>query len=138
MGDELVMDASVAVKCLIAEEGSVAALALSVSGPMIVAPALVRLELASVIARKTRKGEIPADAAARLLDDAALLFDLTAPTEPLVARALALAVEHGFSVYDAIYLALAETRGTHVVTADVKLAARARAAGLGGLVQTLA
>jgi predicted nucleic acid-binding protein len=45
---------------------------------------------------------------------------------------------HGFSVYEAIYVSLAEARSMPVLTADAKLAARARSAGRGALVTVLA
>jgi predicted nucleic acid-binding protein len=65
-----------------------------------------------------------------------LLTDV-APSDALAAAAFELAADHGFSAYDAAYLALAEATNTTVLTADLRLADRARTAGLGHLVATL-
>ena len=124
MNDELVMDASVAVKCLIAEEQSDAAVALSLSGPSIVAPRLRPPGAASVVAKKVRRGEIPPEDRCAAFAGRGPAVRRDRSREPLIARAFELATEHGFSVYDGIYLALAEIRKTRVVTADAKLASK--------------
>jgi predicted nucleic acid-binding protein len=134
MPGELVMDASVAVKCLIDEDDSRAALSIALSGVVVSVPAFINLELASVLTKKVRRGEIPQSVGADLLADAVNLFDQTFPDEPLVGRAFELAAGHGFSAYDGLYLALAEARDAQIVTADEKLIGRARAAGLASLV----
>ncbi len=43
---------------------------------------------------------------------------------------LAIAVTHGFSAYDAVYLTLAQERGLPLATLDRKLAGAARAKGV--------
>jgi predicted nucleic acid-binding protein len=48
-----------------------------------------------------------------------------------------LARDYGVSAYDGIYLALAEIAGAPLLTSDVRLIRRVRAAGLGGLVRPL-
>ncbi|MEI9965094.1 MAG: type II toxin-antitoxin system VapC family toxin [Caulobacteraceae bacterium] len=131
------MDASVAVKCLVAEDDSDAALAVSLSGAIIVAPELIYVELASVLAKKTWRGEITAGDGATLMSRAAHLFDETVDDRALAARAFDLAAEHRMSAYDSLYLALAERRRARVITADRKLVERARAAGLGKMVSLL-
>jgi predicted nucleic acid-binding protein len=52
------------------------------------------------------------------------------PLAPLVGPALALAVDHGLSLYDGCYLALAEAEQVVLVTADGRLAAAATNAEL--------
>ena len=113
----LVVDASVAIKWLVEEEGSEAALALK--GRDLAAPALLRVEAANVlrtlVARKAAKR-----------DEALELFVLlqSAPVtivdhdDTLEARALRLALDLGHPVYDCVYLALAERMGRVLVTAD--------------------
>jgi predicted nucleic acid-binding protein len=60
------------------------------------------------------------------------------PAAELCDVAFRLAAEHGFSAYDAAYVALAKARGIQVLTADLKLFERAVAAGIGSLVRALA
>lgn len=45
------------------------------------------------------------------------------PVEQLVAVAMPIALERGLSVYDAVYVVLAETADAILVTADRRLAA---------------
>ena len=59
------------------------------------------------------------------------------PMAPLRERAFDLAMLHGISAYDGSYLALAEMRGSRLVTADIRLARSARQAGLGSLLSVL-
>ena len=137
MPDELVIDASVAAKVFFTEAGSEAARDLALSGVRFIAPDLITLEIASVAAKYVRRGETTVGHGLEALQALPDLIDHLAPLGGLGERALELAVTHGFSAYDASYLALAEARGVQVVTADEKLARRASAAGLGDLVRTL-
>ena len=60
----IVVDASVAVKWLLPEAGAEAARRMLDSGAELVAPALIRVEVAAAIAHKSRFGELdPPDAA---------------------------------------------------------------------------
>jgi predicted nucleic acid-binding protein len=138
MADELVIDASVAAKCFLIEQGSEEAWVLANSPVVFIAPELVMLELAGIAAKKVRGGEIGHDAGAVMLDSAPRLFDEFAPNQPHLARAFELASRHSISVCDGLYLALAEARRTVLVTADMKLVERALAAGLAALVRPLA
>ncbi len=111
------MDASVALKWLVEEPGSEAALALK--GHDLAAPALLRIEAANVLRTLVVRGVAdPAQA----LDLLGLLQ--TAPVtiveadDRLEVRALDLALDLGHPVYDCLYLALAERTGRTLVTAD--------------------
>lgn len=129
-----VVDASVAIKWVIQEAGTEAALRLL--GHELIAPDLLVAECANILWRKQRLGEISAreaGLAARLLERAEL--DLV-PMRRLLDRATALAIALDHPGYDAIYLALAETTGRAFVTADLRLARKA--AGGAATVLTLA
>ena len=129
-----VVDASVAIKWVIQEAGTEAALRLL--GHELIAPDLLVAECANILWRKQRLGEISAreaGLAARLLERAEL--DLV-PMRRLLDRATALAIALDHPAYDAIYLALAETTGRAFVTADLRLARKA--AGGAATVMTLA
>ncbi len=137
MPDELVIDASVAAKIFFTEDGSEAARTLAASGQRFSAPEFIALEIASIGAKYARKGEIDVDHGTLAIQSLSELIDHFEPVLNLGERALILAVEHGFSVYDASYLALAEMRQCKVITADRKLHLRAQEVGLGALTRLL-
>ena len=137
MAAEIVVDASVAAKLFFLEAGSEAARALALSEARLIAPDLLRIEMASIAARRVRADgldEARAGRAVSALDEIVAEFR---PAADLAERAFTLAARHGVSAYDATYLALAEQRGTVVVTADLRLVAKARSAGLGAHVRPL-
>jgi predicted nucleic acid-binding protein len=137
MADELVLDASVAAKCFFTEDGSDEARALVLSGARLIAPELIFAEIASVAAKGVRRGLIPNALARDAVAGLRNLLDETKPIADVAPRAFAMAAAHGLSAYDGCYLALAEARGTQMVTADAKLVTRATEAGLAALVRTL-
>jgi predicted nucleic acid-binding protein len=118
---KIVIDASVALKWVIPEVGSDAAVNLRSSE--LIAPALWLAEVANALWRHVVRGELDRDEAQVLL---ALLQ--TAPItnsdiEADMQSALALANELAHPIYDCIYLALALRENTHVVTADRRFVA---------------
>ncbi len=133
MADEVVIDASVAAKCFFSEVGSDEARRFVAAGAVLIAPDLIFAEIASVASKKVRRGEITEQLGRDAVEALADLLDEIAPTRGLVRRAFDLAADHGFSAYDGVYLALAESRMIRVVTADLKLIDRTCVAGLAGL-----
>jgi predicted nucleic acid-binding protein len=132
-----VLDASIAVKCLIEEMDSELARAAVAGHAEWTAPDLIFLEVASVALKSMRRGLLDRSQAGAMVARLPRLLAATAPSDSLAAAAFELAADHGFSAYDAAYLALADATGSAVLTADLKLAERARTAGLGHLVTTL-
>jgi len=120
----IVIDASVAIKWVIEEEGTAAALALR--GQNLAAPDLINAECANILWKKTRLGELSADEAVfagRLLSNAEIEM---IPTRSLVEAAIQIAVELDHPAYDCVYLALAEQRDADFITADTRLLRKAR------------
>ncbi len=113
----MIVDASVAFKWLMVEEGSELAAALVGSGRLI-APDLIASELANAMWKKCARNQLSAvpDAFARVLD----LFDTIEPTAPLMSRATEIALSLNHPAYDCFYLATAELHDDHVVTADLR------------------
>lgn len=124
------MDASVAIKWVIAEPGTAEALALL--GNRLLAPALLHVECANILWKKVRRREISATEAGiavRLLTNFGI--ELCSP-EPEINRVLELAVSLDHPAYDCVYLALAEARGVPLITADERLIRVVRAVGQSG------
>ena len=134
MGDEVVLDASIAAKCFFEEPGQDAAIALVLSGRTLLAPELIFAEVASLAAKKVRRSEVAQDVARDAVNRVGELLSEVAPISGLAAQAFDYAVGHGFSAYDSLYLALAKARGARLATADDRLAARATQVGLGDLI----
>jgi predicted nucleic acid-binding protein len=127
-----VVDASVAVKWLLPERGSDEAQALLDSGESLAAPALIVVEVAAAIARKSRRREV-------IGPDAQSAFDLwlkslaagvieLVPDRLALERAFRLAATLEHPLQDCVYLAVAERITGRFVTADARFAAKANKA----------
>jgi predicted nucleic acid-binding protein len=119
-----IVDASVALKWVIDEEGSEAASALAAES--LISPSIILAECANALWAKALRREITA---AEVLERLALLRAapvLLVPLEELVEDATRLAVTLGHPVYDCLYLALAVRENTRLVTADQQFARVAR------------
>ena len=121
MNPLLVVDASVAVKWYVPEVlAAEAARVRAGPGPMR-APEFLDPEVANILWKKVRKGDITrAQADAALAHLAAAPIPRT-PDAGLVAPAFDLAVQTGRTVYDCLYLALAVRLNGRMVTADDRL-----------------
>jgi predicted nucleic acid-binding protein len=116
----LVIDASIAVKWVVEEEGTAEALALRRKAKLI-APDLLVPECANIFWKKVQRKELTldeADLAARLLQGADLEL---VPMRPLLDAATKLAVALDHPAYDCTYLALAIERDCRFITADGRL-----------------
>lgn len=115
----LVIDASVAIKWIVTEEGTDDALALR--GLEFVAPDLIGLECANSLWKNARRGVISSETAlggARALQLAEIEL---VPTRPLLRHATELALQLDHPAYDCAYLALAIREDCPLVTADNRL-----------------
>ena len=131
----VVIDASVAVKWVVPEPGTPAALALR--RQRLFAPDLLIPECANVLWKKVRRKELTeseALLAAKLIERADVQLERMRPLlEP--ATRLAVALDH--PAYDCIYLALAEAMGAAFVTADVTLYRKVSLTGLADRIRLL-
>lgn len=135
--EPLVLDASVIVKCFLIEQDSDNARIAVAQRDDWIAPDLLFLEVASVAVKSLRRGLIDRTLADAMVAMSSRLVTTTVPSSALYKEAFRLAADHGFSPYDAAYLALAISHDRSVLTADGKLADRARNAGLGRFVRLL-
>ena len=116
-----VVDASVAVKWLIAEPLSEESARLLEADVTLLAPDLLFAEATSALAAKHRHGELDAEEFADAVD----LLRTAPVSTPLSMRRLVpssarLARDLGHPVYDCVYLALAIHENQPVVTADTR------------------
>ncbi len=118
----LVIDASVALKWFVAEEGTEAAEAIAARHELI-APELVVAEVCNGPWKFERLGRLP-PAAAEAVASVIEYFDDLFVITPLAPRAAAIARELDHPVYDCFYLALAEGQNAPLVTADRRLVGR--------------
>ena len=117
----LVVDASVALKWFVDEEGSPEAGSLLTGGIILIAPDLIMPEICNGTWKLVRRGmmdQIQQTAAVTRLPS---MLDELAPTGPLAPRAAAISMLLDHPAYDCFYLALAEQRGATMVTADRRL-----------------
>ena len=132
----LVIDASVAVKLLVDEDG--AALATFVYRTFdLLAPALLLAECSNILWKKARKGEL---SNAEAITRSAMLTRTNIvlhPMEPLVEAATREAIRLDHPAYDCFYLALAAAEDCPFVTADERLVRKVEAAGGGPEVRLL-
>jgi predicted nucleic acid-binding protein len=125
----IVVDASAAVKWFLPEAGSEEAERLLTGSRKLLAPDLIRIEVAGALVRRVRLGELTVEQARLLV--AAWVRAITAsavtlvPAEDDMEQAVELALRLGHPLADCLYLALAMRLDVPLVTADRKFAARA-------------
>lgn len=115
---DVVVDASVALKWVVDEEGSEAAAALATLD--LCSPELFLAESANALWAKRRRGELTASEAAERMRLLRIAPVELIPLEDLVEAAILLALRLGHPVYDCFYIAVALQRGGIVVTADTR------------------
>lgn len=125
----IVVDASVAAKWVLPEAGSDAANAI-LSGPEdLLAPDIIRIEVAGAVTRRVRLNQLSAARAQRICDRWLAALSTGAIALDATQTHLTRAIEHALSLRhplaDCIYLAVAERYGARLVTADRTLYQRA-------------
>jgi predicted nucleic acid-binding protein len=129
----VVVDASVAVKWFVPEELSADARGLLATEYQLFAPDLLWAELGNVLWKKHRRRELDQRTASRLLRDFSRVPIEFHTAERWSEAALDLAIRHGVTVYDGLYLAMAAGNGCPLVTADRRLHEACR----GGVLRSL-
>ena len=115
-----VLDASVAIKWFIPEIHSDMARYVSRLQARLHVPSFIRLEMGSVLAKKIRREELARDEGDVILKEFSQLPLQYHPDERLFHAGYALALVTHQSLYDCLYLALAETIDGALITADRK------------------
>lgn len=115
----IVVDASIVVTAL-ADDGDDGDRARNrLRGEQLIAPYLIDLEVTAAWRRLAAAGDLDDRRARLALDDLRSLRVQRLPHTPLLGRCWEL--RHSLTVYDAAYVALAETMGLTLLTADRRL-----------------
>ena len=126
----IVVDASIAAKWYLNEPGSAEAAALLTSAAILIAPALIRVEVNGAILRRYREGKLSLERA----KEACGLWDTDlvsgalrlVPDNDLILPARDIAFQMRHAIQDCLYLAAAvETGAARLVTADPTFHTRA-------------
>ncbi|RIA45903.1 MULTISPECIES: type II toxin-antitoxin system VapC family toxin [Sphingomonadales] len=121
----IVIDASIAVKWVVTEDGTDEAVSL-LSGHHLSAPDLLIAECANILWKKVRLTEMSADeamVAMRIIQRANLEL---CPMRSLMEPAAKLAIDLDHPAYDCVYLALAMSQGWQFVTSDARFLEKVR------------
>jgi predicted nucleic acid-binding protein len=131
----MVVDTSVVLKWIVAEEGSDVARRLI--GSPLLAPDLIRAELPNALWKKVAiRREINADQAQAGLEIASEALRLI-PSAPLADQALALGLHLAHPVYDCFFVVLAQQLGVPLISADRRLVRRLVERGMDNIVTEL-
>jgi predicted nucleic acid-binding protein len=129
-----VIDSSVALQWVLPEHG------VEEAEPYLeaddsVAPDVVLVEVANVLAKKVRAGNMTGSEATQALQIVRDGFAKLVASETLISRALELSIMLSHPVYDCVFLACAERLETRLVTRDALFTKRVRDRGMGHLLQ---
>jgi predicted nucleic acid-binding protein len=113
----IVIDASVAVKWVLREQ-HVATARQVLATKELLAPHLLWAEVGNILWKRQRRRESSIEEVRRMLAEFQRLPVTTFAHWPFLAAALDLAISLEQTVYDCLYLALAEARNSVMVTAD--------------------
>ena len=119
-----VVDASIALKWYVESPGSREAVQVLERDEELIAPDLVVAEVANAAWKLVRAGHIERDHGDQIANAVASAFPRLVAAEELAGRAFRLAASLDHPVYDCLYLALAEQKRAHLVTADLRLQRR--------------
>ena len=118
----LVVDASVVIKWHVTEVHTHAARQLlGDDAPALHVPDLVFPEVGNILWKKVRRGDLTEEQAHGIVHLVAVAPLAVHPSAPLLQAAHEIAVRTGRTVYDSLYVALAEQIDGRLVTADEKL-----------------
>jgi predicted nucleic acid-binding protein len=117
----IVVDASAIIPLYFAEEHSEAAEYLVREANRLLAPDLIWAEMANVVWKRRRRGEISGEDTEGIIAEILRLPLHISSTQRLLPDAVRLATQFDRTVYDCLYVALAIRCGVTMVTGDERL-----------------
>ncbi len=120
----LVVDASVAVKWFVPEEGSDKAMALLQSREELTAPTLIFAEVTRAFQKKHAVGLMPFEAIVEGVTDLRRYLHHTVALEILIGEALIIDRQYPHPIFDYLYLACAMREHCRVITSDQSFIAK--------------
>ena len=126
----LVLDASVAIKFYAIEPDTDAALAWIERGGRFVVPDIFLVEVLQALLRHHREARLSFGDLIGASAELAQLVEVPASSAELMPVALSLARTLDHKLHDCIYLALAQRLGCPLLTADLRLARKAKTSAL--------
>mgnify|MGYP000875039007 CR=1 FL=1 len=127
----IVLDASAALRVVLASPGIEEALGVLERASLVLAPSLFASETANALWKLGSKGLLPPEALAERWEMAMALPNRLCPDQELALEALSEASRHGHPVYDLLYAVLARREGCWVLTFDRRLVSLLRKLGIG-------
>lgn len=127
----IVVDASVAVKWLLPEEGSEAARELLTGSAPLIVPEIAQIEVPGAVLRKLRAGlldDSEAKGSIELWNDLVRENVRIVPMDELLDRAIQIAITCSHPLTDCLYVAAAAQLDAKLLTADAALHTRCRRA----------
>ena len=134
----LVIDASVAVKWIVAEEHEDAAETLLLPGIRRIAPDFLVVEVGNVMCSKIMNGRVDPSQAKLGIRFVRESIDQFVSDGALVDRALDIAADLNHAIYDCLYIACAEQMQGQLITADRRLMRKLEGSPYQGVFQALA
>lgn len=131
----VVVDTSIALQWVL-PEAETARAEMLLTGHELVAPDVLLVEAANVLAKKVRAGQIPVIQATESIEFLTANVRRLVPVPALITRALEISIAISHPVYDCMYLACAERLGARVATRDAPFAKRVIERGMGHLLET--
>ena len=122
----MIIDASVALKWVIPEPDSAAADALVPRGDLR-APAILPIEVTYVLSKRVRRRDMDGRKAQQAWDEFNRAPLLIAERSTGIDKAFSVSLLLGASLYDCLYLVMAQDEGDVMVTADQRFARAVRA-----------
>lgn len=134
----LVIDTSVIIKWFVNEDGHKEAIKLLDTSEQLICPDFALAETTNVLWRKTRINEIKLEQAKLAVEKMIGFFDEIIPCSSHITEAFSLAEQLDHSIYDCLFLALANQNSkTVLVTDDVKFSTKCANAGFADKVRAL-
>mgnify|MGYP000041175882 CR=1 FL=1 len=115
-----VVDASIAIKWVIIEDGREEARRFLLTNDDLIAPEFLVVEVANALRTKIARGQFEAENGARALEAVQSAIGTFIPDRQLVSDAFSLAARLRHSVYDCLYLACAVRHDATMMTADTR------------------